>query len=75
MSKKPQPTRRPAANLRTLLSLLIIAVVGTGTAFGINQLNETENQTEPAPTTGHSAKHGHDTTKRKKKPPLSSSKT
>lgn len=50
MSKKPQPTRRPAANLRTLLSLLIIAVVGTGTAFGINQLNETENQTEPAPT-------------------------
>jgi len=50
LSKKPQPARTPAANLRTLLIILIIAVVGTGTAVGINQLNETEKSTAPAPT-------------------------
>lgn len=50
MSKKPQPARTPAANLRTSLIILILAVVGAGTAFGINQLNDPENQTEPAPT-------------------------
>lgn len=51
MHQNPQqPTRKPAQNFRILLVVLILALVGTGTALGLYELNSgSEQQADTTP--------------------------